>query len=98
MCCPLVLRHPETSSRDDDRFGHVFGQSSMETHCAAKLLGQIAHFRTPQQDVERSPGALTFAGKQMIDHGLLLARHLVVLEWLETIAYQYQALWIGSLV
>ena len=98
MCRPLVLCHPETASHDDDRLGHVLGQSSMETHGAAELLGQIAHFRTTQQDVERSPRTLTFSGKQMIDHDLLLARHFVVFEGPETIAYQNQTLWIGSLV
>ena len=70
----------------------------MEAHGAAKLLRQVAHLRTPQQDIERPPGAPTFSGQQMIDHDLLLGCHLVVVERLKPIAYQDQLPWIRSLL
>ena len=40
--------------------------------------------------------AAALSGQQMIDHGLLLGRHLVVLERLEPVAHQNQAVGIGA--
>jgi hypothetical protein len=53
---PLVLRHPETSGRDDDDLGDIPGEACPKTHCATELLAEVTHVRTARQDVERPIG------------------------------------------
>ena len=74
------------------------GQTRPETHRAAEFCAEIAHLGTAQQDIERSTDPPALSGQQVIDHGFLLGRHLVVLERLEPIAHQNQAVGIGSLL
>ena len=62
----------------------------MEAHPGAELLPQVAHFRAAQQHVERPAHAAALSGEHVIHHGLLLGRHFVVGERLETVTHQPQ--------
>ena len=88
---PLVLRHPEAPGHDDDDLGDIPGKACPETHGATELLAEITHLGTAQQDIERPIGPSALSCKQMIDHGLLLRRHFVVLQRLKPIAHQNKA-------
>ena len=64
----------------------------MVAHLRAELLREIAHFRAAQHYIERTGNSAAISGEQMVDHCLLLGRHLFVCEWFEAVAAQIEFL------
>src|SRR3954467_9173530 len=58
----------------------------MKPHRSPKLLSEISHLRTAQQDVERATRSFPFSCDEMFHHGLLFRRHFIPLERLEAVA------------
>src|SRR5207247_5904277 len=73
------------------------GYGGFEARRRAELLRQVAHLRAAQQNIERAVGAGAWARQQVLDHGLLCRRHLIVTERLEPVAAQAEGAGVGAL-
>src|ERR1700675_4186212 len=94
---PFVLSGPVARGDDDGKLSLFGGQRRVEAELRAEFLRHVAHFRTAQQYVERAVHTAALAREQVLHHGLLFWRQLVIGEGLEAIAAEVEIARSGSL-
>ena len=73
---PFVVRRPMASGHEDRHLAQRRRQRGVEADLRPELLGEVAHERRAQHDVERPVRRRSRAVENVAHHGLLLLREL----------------------